>query len=304
MLNEHNCSYSNGGHIEGFTIQFKIIRDAFEGYPSRELRKIDIAKRLSLIDLFYTTNFNRFAEFGLSDLSECIWNLCSDNYGKHSDDVLVKKVEDFVNDCYENPAKARNSEIFVKFFSPSAKFGITKVKFDTKPEGSSSQSLISKYLFFLLETHHSIGNDLGFPIYDSIALDLQLPLMKKLRIRYVSRKDMVRYVGNMRIILNSLMYLPNDDSSVWKMPQSVCNTQFGLLDYFLWRIGKTGRLSFSLLWSREEKILHYSAVKNLSENIKDNSDLISQKEFYSLPSRFKKWYLLYASIKNNRTTNK
>lgn len=291
MLDEQYVSKSNRIDTTGYVTQFNLIKATFEREPLKALQKIDIAIRLSLIDLFYTTNFNRFAEFGLEELTEVIWNLCSNVQGHHSDAIFVSKIESFVRDCYSDHAKARKSEVFVNLFASSVKFGIAKV--NETSEGYAAQSLISKYLFFLLENHHSDGNTLGYPIYDSIALDLQNPLIKKLGKKSVRGRDMVDYVGKMMVILDCLKDSSDIHSSVWEMPSSVCNTQFALLDYFLWRIGKSGKFSFSLLWSRNEKNKHYTAANNLKNKI--SADF--QKDYNSLPSRFKLWHNIYKSIK-------
>lgn len=273
--------------------QFDLINKVFKGDHFVNLRPEDIATRLSMIDLFYTTNFNRFSEFGLEELTEIIWNLCCEKSGHHSDSELVKKVEYFVSECYNNPNNARESELNNCLFTSSAKFGIVKVA--DKPIGYTAQSLVSKYLFFLLETHHSQGNTLGFPIYDSIANDLQKPLLKRLNRRTMTENDMVGYVGGMKTLLDCLINDSPSDNHVWQMPSLACNTQFGLLDYFLWRIGKSGLFSFSLLWTKEEKQKHYIIAEKLKHKTTDNF----QEDFRSLPLRFQEWNNVYNAIKSN-----
>lgn len=272
----------------GYFTQFNLINRAFVAGQGCEFQREDIATRLSLIDLFYTTNFNRFAEFGLEKLTDNIWNLCCDGNGSHSDIELVKKVEAFVEDCTNDHEKARKSEIFTTLFN--AKFGIIKPGEDNN--GHSAQSLISKYLFFLLENHHS-ANTIGFPIFDSIAKELQIPLYKKLVGGKASGSDMGGYIKKMRAILDCLKDSLDKYSNVWQMPSTVCQTQFGLLDYFLWRIGKSGRFSFSLLWSKKEKAAHYLAAERLRKNKYSNP----LADFNSLPRRFRDWHTTYQSIK-------
>ncbi len=290
MLDEQSNSQNCPESVTGYDTQFEVIKSEFANNPSKKLGKMDIAKRLSLLDLFYTTNFNRFVEFGLEDLTDTIWNLCADVDGQHSDSILVKKIETFVNKCITDPIQARNNVIFSDLFASSVKFGITKVT--NVSNGNAAQSIISKYFFFLLENHHSVGNTLGFPIYDSIAKELQNPLLNKLGKKIRSRNDIVGYINKMSLILECLK--AGSGNTIWHMPSTVCNTQFGLLDYFLWRIGKSGKFSFSLLWSRNEKRKHYLTIHNLKESTDTN--LIN--EFATLPNRFKDWHLLYNSIIN------
>ena len=286
---------SNLNKATGYSTQFDIINSAYQLFSTNGLQKIDIARRLALIDLFYTTNLNRYAEFGLSELTETIWNLCDDSKGNHTDSELAKKVEDFVKECSFNPNTAYQNPVYKNLFSPTAKFGITGVKEENGlkvPQKHGAESLISKYLFFLLENHHTPGNMLGFPIFDRIAYELQGPLLKKLNIASQRRKDMVCYVRDMTLILDCLVNSPDPNSRIWKMPTVVCNTQFGLLDYFLWRIGKSGKFSFSLLWSKAEKIAHYPAASRLA----DKKQPSTATDFYSLPQRFQDWHIIYISI--------
>ena len=271
----------------GYFSQFNLIKESFVSASERMLHREDIATRLSLLDLFYTTNFNRFAEFGLEDLTETIWRLCFDGAYGHSDIELIKKVQRFVNDCTEKPEKAQGNELYKSLFC--AKFGIIRPGDDAM--GYAAQSLISKYLFFLLACNHC-ENTKGFPIYDSIAKELQSPLYKKLVGGRVNGGDMVGYIARMNAILDCLKNSHDKFSTVWHMPSIVCNTQFGLLDYFLWRIGKCGRFSFSLLWSRKEKMEHYFAAERLRRN--ECSNALS--DFYSLPRRFRDWYAIYQSV--------
>ena len=108
----------------GYFTQFNLINRAFVAGQGNKLQREDIATRLSLLDLFYTTNFNRFAEFGLEELTDTIWRLCSDGNGSHSDNELVKKVEAFVSECTNDPENALRSEINKSLFD--TKFGVIK----------------------------------------------------------------------------------------------------------------------------------------------------------------------------------
>jgi hypothetical protein len=284
----------------GYDTQFDLIKHSFTVYPSRELQLEDVATRLSLLDLFYTTNFNRFVEFGLHQLANVIWNLCEDPNGFHSDATLVDKVEKFVRDCSDPNKKAEDNEVFKQLLDDSVKFGLVRVEEEKEEEkegvpiGNGAQSLVSKYLFFLLENNKS-SNLLGFPIYDSIAKNLQNPMLKKLGIKVQSDNSVIGYVKKMSAILDCLMHSANN--GVWQLQNSRCNTRFGLLDYFLWRVGKCGTFSFSLLWSNVEKKKYYITAKNLQKKLKNSVSPQNTKDFDHLPSRFKDWYNVYISIK-------
>jgi hypothetical protein len=279
----------------GYDTQFDLIKHSFTVYPSRELQLEDVATRLSLLDLFYTTNFNRFVEFGLHQLANVIWNLCEDPNGFHSDATLVDKVEKFVRDCSDPNKKAEDNEVFKQLLDDSVKFGLVRVEEEKEEEkegvpiGNGAQSLVSKYLFFLLENNKS-SNLLGFPIYDSIAKNLQNPMLKKLGIKVQSDNSVIGYVKKMSAILDCLMHSANN--GVWQLQNSRCNTRFGLLDYFLWRVGKCGTFSFSLLWSNVEKYDYITAKKSQDSDSPQNTE-----DFDFLPPRFKDWYNVYISIK-------
>ena len=93
--------------------------------------------------------------------------------------------------------------------------------------------------------------------------------------------------------ITSAIRLLRQRSWIWKTLTGVCNTQFGLLDFFLWRIGKSGQFSFSLLWNREEKKQHYQVAKRLAKGNSSNYTI----DFNSLPKRFQDWHNIYQSIK-------
>lgn len=276
----------------GYFTQFDVIRNAFEANKTKPIQKVDIATRLSLIDLFYSTNLNRYAEYGIADLTYSIWNLSTDTTGNHSDAVLAKKAEAFVDECANNQSVARENPIFTHLFSQYAKFGIGAIGDPKGDIGINADSIISKYLFFLLESYHSKGNTLGYPIYDSIAKSLQSHLIKKLGIEKTPGNDMVAYVKKMYDILICLESSNDPSSWIWKLLSAVCNTKFGLLDFFLWRIGKSGQFSFSLLWTKEEKKQHYPVAKRLAKGNSSNYT----NDFNSLPKRFQDWYNIYNSI--------
>lgn len=201
--------------------------------------------------------------------------------------------ETFVDGCTNNQSVARKNPIFTHLFSQNAKFGIGTIGDPKGDIGIKADSIISKYLFFLLESNHSKWNKLGYPIYDSIAKSLQSHLIKKLGIEKTPGGDMVAYVNIMYNILICLENSKDPNSWIWKTLTGVCNTQFGLLDFFLWRIGKSGQFSFSLLWNREEKKQHYQVAKRLAKGNSSNYTI----DFNSLPKRFQDWHNIYQSIK-------
>src|SRR5690606_32084798 len=106
--------------------------------------------RLTVIDSYYSTQMNKRI-FGIEDIANKIEEF-------KTDDFLKKQCEIFL----DNPTKS-NSDISRLF---EDKFGIHK----NGNESGQAASLISKYLYFLM--------DYKFPIFDSLAIESYKTLIK------------------------------------------------------------------------------------------------------------------------------
>ena len=223
-------------------------------------------QRLSLIDLHYSTNLTRFKQFGIFELAYRICDLSKTNSGQF-DHVLAEKARDFVS----NPST--DHTIYKELFN--REYGIPR---------EMAVSIISKYLFFLLEVQgcpKGSNVHFGFPIYDSIVKDLLPKLGAKIGITIVKSEitNIVAYIKAIKAVAQKLGVMPHDGLSV-----------FGVLDFFLWRIGKVGNLSFSLLLTRSE-------LKNCLHILKQIKQKGAQPALLAaLPPRFQRWWQIYQTL--------
>ena len=254
------------------------------------LTKMLILHRLALIDLFYGTNVNRMRQFGLMEIAEQLWLLSVDAHGNHTDAELARKAIDFV----ANPSAAHTLTTYL--FSQEYGYivdahGITRL---------TAESLLSKYLFFLLD---ATPCTVGFPINDSIVKGLSVKIAPKLNIPSALIKT--GKMWELCVLLKAIVdVLSQRDPALWNNPMPL-RSKFALLDYFLWRIGKVGRFSFSLLITPSELRKHHisfikiKALQKYAASHKQYAKIAEAKmvmELYNLPQRFLAWYIVYSKI--------
>lgn len=257
------------------------------------LTKMLILHRLALIDLFYGTNVNRMRQFGLMEIAEQLWQLSADAHGNHTDEELARKAHDFV----ANPSAAHTLSKFL--FSQEYGYivegkGITRL---------TAESLLSKYLFFLLDATRCT---VGFPINDSIVKGLSVKIAKKLNIP--NHLIQTGTMWELCVLLKAIVdVLSQRDPALWNMWNNPLplRSKFALLDYFLWRIGKVGRFSFSLLITPSELCKHLisfikiKALQKYAASHKQYAKIAEAKmvmELRNLPPRFLAWYIVYSKI--------
>ena len=273
--------------ISSYSLDWDIIRDMFDPkhYVKCEINHTLVMQRLALIDLFYSTNTNQYSQFGLYELAEAIIKL-SKNANGCFDSVLATKAQNFV----QSPTKQH--DIYTKLFG--LQYGYQFNKKDNKLEKRSAVSIISKYLYFLLEAQ---GCQVGFPIYDSIVQDLLPHVARKIGISITSNgiNDIVPYVIAIKNVANTL-------NVTHRIHNGKAMSQFAVLDFVLWRIGKVGNLSFSLLLKHNELTNHANDLGQIKKivNSKKNT-VIKQQLAYphiiNLPYRFQLWWQIYHYIK-------
>jgi hypothetical protein len=151
-------------------------------------------------------------------------------------------------------------------------------------QGSKQMSLLSKYAYYLL-LQNKERYPLGFPIYDSLAIE-QYP--KLYDILFDNKGKAVKYIkNNIDDYIAALDELRKEifDNNSYKFILQ----QFDLLDAYLWRMGKMDGGNFSLLLSRSEYIqlienlgLRYyivdKEVKNGNEEKKKEKDALFAKQ--------------------------
>ena len=260
--------------ISSYSLDWDIIRDMFDPkhYVNGEINHTLVMQRLALIDLFYSANLNRFSQLGIKQLADVIMTLSTNSNGQAYDRILATTAQGYVKNPIGHPL---NNSLFNKGY------GFPK---------THSVSIISKYLFFLLEAH---GCPTGFPIYDSIVKKLLPRIAKKIGVTKTvngtaingkNLKVIDKYVDCINSVANTIGIQPQKHNNVQL-------SQFAVLDYFLWRIGKVGALSFSLLLTEGE--LGNPAIQQALSNIKDKG----AQHIVQLPYRFQLWWHIYHFIK-------
>ena len=211
-----------------------------------------IMLRLVVIDSLYSTNA-AYSYFSFEEMAEKIYELGSeDEARKYFYHIATLKGEKDNKKLFEEP------------------FGIQK----NLSEGSKQMSLLSKYAYYAL--YNQKQYPLGFPIYDSLALDAYPTVCKMLGIEQHTEiaNDICNYAAaldNVRTIL-----FGNDDLFQGQYQQ------FDILDAYLWRMGKFSRGNLSLLLGREDYV---TFIKNLGLN----ANPIDEKKnaFYEKDSEYK-----------------
>ncbi len=264
-----------------YSIDVEIISDMFKPTHYTNgggLTLVLVMQRLALIDLFYSTNLVQFTDFGISQLAQAIFDLSQGN-GGHFDSVLAAKAQDFVQ--HPSTSHAIYTDLFDKQYGfqfrqdPENK-GMYKL------EQTYAVSIISKYLYFLLEAQ---GCPEGFPIYDSIVKELLPKIGRKIghKITKNSIQDIVPYVTAIKTVADVIGVQPRNGLS-----------KFAVFDFFLWRIGKVGRANFSLLLTEQEVKQYKGVLANIKANRATPANLpplIAQ-----LPGRFLLWHYIYLYI--------
>lgn len=263
-----------------YSIDVEIISDMFKPthYTNGKLTLVLVMQRLALIDLFYSTNLVQFTDFGISQLAQAIFDLSQGN-GGHFDSELAAKAQDFV----QNPSTSH--AIYTDLFDKQYGFQFRadpKNKGTYKLDQTYAVSIISKYLYFLLEAQ---GCPEGFPIYDSIVKELLPKIGRKLgqKITQSSIQDIVPYVTTIKTVADAIGVQPRYGLS-----------KFAVFDFFLWRIGKVGRANFSLLLTEQEVVQYQTTLADIKAKRDTPANLpplIAQ-----LPGRFLLWYHIYLYI--------
>lgn len=209
-----------------------------------------IMLRLVVIDSLYSTNAS-YSYFSFEEMAEKIYNLGSEEDAQRYFYQIAKGDEDKYN-----------------LFKEA--YGIQK----NLSEGSKQMSLLSKYAYYAL--YNQKQYPLGFPIYDSLALDAYPTVCKMLGIEQHTEiaTDICNYVAaldNVRTIL-----FGNDDFFQGQYQQ------FDILDAYLWRMGKFSGGNLSLLLGREDYV---TFIKNLGLNA--NPLVGKENAFYEKDSEYK-----------------
>lgn len=197
-----------------------IINSLFK--PSTQLdAEAQIILRLTIIDSLYSTNA-AYSYFSIDEMAQKIISLGDD---------------EAASQYFYGIATSKNTGKILF----DERYGIRK----NLDQGSRQMSLLSKYAYYLL-LQNKEKYPLGFPIYDSLALDQFPKVYNRLGIKL---NKMLKYKDNIDDYVKALEVLRKELFS----DDAKYNFQhFDLLDAYLWRMGKFDVGNISLLNTRQE----------------------------------------------------
>ena len=230
-----------GNQCFSYVQQRQMIGRMFGEYDQKDYGMAKVMLRLTVIDSLYSTNA-AYCYFSIEEMAEKIVGLgserdCGDYFYEVATGMTDKK------------------RIF------NEPYGIRK----NLRDGSKQMSLLSKYAYFLL-MQDAKAYPLGFPIYDSLAIESYPKVCSKVHL--AERKNIVASIEAYVRAINELREAIFTDKKLRFGLQ-----QFDLLDAYLWRLGKFENGNHSLLLERKDYV---SLINNLglagisSESVKFN----------------------------------
>ncbi len=216
-----------------------------------------IMLRLVVIDSLYSTNA-AYSYFSFEEMADKIYN-------------LLGKSEERARQYFYSIA-CGEKDVYNLFQEP---FGIQK----NLSEGNKQMSLLSKYAYYTLYNNSTESRKkypLGFPIYDSLALEAYPTVCKMLNI-----EQLIGITDNIEGYVQAL----NEVRSVLFAGNELFvgrYQQFDILDAYLWRMGKFNGGNLSLLLSRDEYVrfvnnLHLNAKQMENNSLKYREDYSTYK---------------------------
>ena len=222
FLLDKYLSTSNETECTTYNQHRKIINSLFT-LNSLLSYKEQVVLRLTVIDSLYSTNAE-YSYFSVEEMAEKILSLGDEEaaaeyfYGivthRHTGKILFEE-----------------------------RYGIRK----NLEQGSKQMSLLSKYAYYLL-LQNKERYPLGFPIYDSLAIEQYPKLCRRIfgkKVKY--QKDIKDNIDVYVAALDEIRKVLFEGESYNFLLQ-----QFDLLDAYLWRMGKLDAGNLSLLLNRQE----------------------------------------------------
>ncbi len=219
--------------------------------------------RLTVIDSLYSTNAS-YAYFSIEELAKAILDLGSEEDAK----TYFKQI-------------ARGKDDVQNLFGCT--YGIRK----NTQKGGKLISLVSKYAYYTLLCDES--DALGFPIYDSLAIEMFPKLSKVLGVsaEFKNKDRIEEYVACLNALREVLF--GQDTNKRFERLQ-----QFDILDAYLWRIGKLTHGNYSLLFTKKDYETFFENVFG----VPSGSDNINK----SLYKKFKENYSNLCKRKKNKSS--
>ena len=220
---------SDNNNIDDFsyTQQRAMINQIFDMTSGANYNVPSIMLRLTVIDSLYSTNA-QYSYFSIEEMANNIHDL-----GNEKD--AVKYFHTLVN----RQAGKRGKDLNNLF---SNKYGIRK----NCEDGSKQISLMSKYAYYVLIKNPE-EHPLGFPIYDSLAIEMYPLVCKKIGLTPKSKSSISdsieKYIEALDEVRNTIFCGERDLNGF---------QQYDLLDAYLWRMGKVNNGNYSLLLTKTE----------------------------------------------------
>lgn len=219
----------------------------------KEYNTGSIMLRLVVIDSLYSTNA-AYSYFSFEEMADKIYN-------------LLGGTEEGARQYFYDIACGTGCDKYNLF---QESFGIQK----NLSEGSKQMSLLSKYAYYTLYSDKETRKQypLGFPIYDSLALESYPTVCKMLGIE--QRTGIVDNIEDYVKALNDVREHLFLDNGLFNGKYQ----QFDILDAYLWRMGKFNGGNLSLLLSRNDYV---TFVKNLglnAEPVENEKDFFYEKD--------------------------
>ena len=208
--------------------------------------------RLTVIDSLYSTNA-AYAYFSIEELAKAILDLGSEEDAK----TYFKKI-------------ARGKDDDQNLFGRT--YGIRK----NTQKGGKLISLVSKYAYYTLLCDES--DALGFPIYDSLALEIFPEISKHLGVDATlkSKNNIKAYVTCLNALRTELF--GQDTTTRFGAMQ-----QFDILDAFLWRLGKVKHGNYSLLLTIRDYLTFFKNVFGIASGQSNMNEAIYNKYHKTYP---------------------
>lgn len=210
-----------------YTQQRAMINQIFDMTSGANYNVPSIMLRLTVIDSLYSTNA-QYSYFSIEEMAKNIHAL-----GKEEDAIQYFST-------LVNRQSGKLGEDKKNLFSNT--YGIRK----NCEDGSKQISLMSKYAYYVLIKNPK-EHPLGFPIYDSLAIEMYPLVCKRIGLTPKSKlfisDSIEKYIEALDKLRNTIFSGERDFNGF---------QQYDLLDAYLWRMGKVNNGNYSLLFSKTE----------------------------------------------------
>ena len=208
-----------------------------------------IMLRLVVIDSLYSTNA-AYSYFSFEEMAQKIYEL-----GNNEEDARMY--------FYAIATQTGDKDTQKLFDEP---FGIQK----NLSEGSKQMSLLSKYAYYALFNNEDYP--LGFPIYDSLALEAYPTICKMLGI--AQQTDIANNICTYVEALDEVRKVLFDNNNLFLGKYQ----QFDILDAYLWRMGKFSGGNLSLLLGRNDYIEFIKSLELNAKPVEGGTDVFKEND--------------------------